>query len=82
MTGVLLNPPADMSAITPWTMIGYAWSDNAGYIDFQAQDATYSGVGYVPGTRTLSGYAWSDNLGYIAFTGSGGQSFTNRIKVL
>lgn len=82
MTGVQLNPPADMSAITPWTMIGYAWSDNAGYIDFQAQNNTYSWVGYVPGTRTLSGYAWSDNLGYIAFTGSGGQSFTNRIKVL
>ncbi len=31
-----------MNVMTPWTLSGYAWSENAGYIDFTTQDGTYS----------------------------------------
>ncbi|GAB0174490.1 MAG: hypothetical protein HHAS10_03690 [Candidatus Altimarinota bacterium] len=81
---VELIPPANMSAMTPWSLSGYTWSENAGYIDFSTPtDNSYDGVSYTPGTKVFSGFAWSENLGYLAFTEvSVNTDFKNKTKIL
>jgi hypothetical protein len=81
MNHVELIPPTDMNVMTPWMLSGYIWSDTAGYIAMEAQDSTYSGASYVPGTQAFSGYAWSDAIGYIPFLPSS-PSFKNKVKIL
>ncbi len=45
------------------TLSGYAWSENAGWINFAP-----SGGGVTVGTSgDLKGYAWGENLGWISF---------------
>lgn len=70
-----------MNVMTPWQIDGYAWSNSGGYVDFVAQDASYSGVGYIPGTQTFTGYAWSNSGGYLPFGGMTAE-FRNRVKIL
>ena len=67
--------------MTPWRIDGYAWSDNGGYVDFIAQNTSYSGVAYIPGTQTFTGYAWSNSGGYLPFGGMTAE-FRNRVKIL
>jgi hypothetical protein len=81
MNNVELIPPTDMNVMTPWMLSGYIWSDNAGYISMKAEDSSYSGASYVPGTQAFSGYAWSNAIGYIPFLPST-PSFKNKVKVL
>jgi hypothetical protein len=55
----------------PWTLSGYIWSPNAGWIALNHGEPYASGVYYLPDTRELIGYGWSDSLGWIAFAESG-----------
>lgn len=73
-----------MSAMTPWSLSWYAWSENAGYIDFSTpSDNSYDWVNYTPGIKVFSWYAWSDNLGYLPFTEvSVDTNFKNKTKIL
>lgn len=64
------------------SLSGNLWSDNAGYIELDARDTSYSGVYYVPGRQSFSGYAWSDALGYISFASGSNTEFRNKIKVI
>ncbi len=75
--------PTDINSLAPWTLTGYAWSDNAGWITLGCLgDCSYSGVAYVPNsTVSFTGTAWSDTLGYIELT-SGTADFTNKVKVI
>ncbi len=41
----------------------YAWSENAGWINF----APNTGPGVSVGDSSVSGYAWSENSGWISF---------------
>lgn len=41
----------------------YAWSENAGWVNF----APNAGPGVTVGDGTLTGFAWSENLGWINF---------------
>jgi hypothetical protein len=66
---------------TAWIISGYAWSPNAGYIDFSAQDPSYSGTIYLPGRQAFSGTAWSPTLGYVHFS-SGSLEFLNKVKII
>ena len=75
--------PTDINSLAPWTLTGYAWSDNAGWITLGClSDCSYSGVAYIPNsTVSFTGIAWSDTLGYIEFT-AGSPDFTNKVKVI
>lgn len=75
--------PTDINSLAPWTLTGYAWSDNAGWITLGCLgDCSYSGVAYVPNsTVSFTGTAWSDTLGYIDFN-TGAPEFTNKVKVI
>ena len=75
--------PADINSLVPWTLTGYAWSDNAGWITLGCLgDCSYSGVAYMPNsTVSFTGTAWSDTLGYIEFI-AGSADFTNKVKVI
>ncbi|MDD5291292.1 MAG: PKD domain-containing protein [Patescibacteria group bacterium] len=53
-------------------VIGYAWSENVGWISFNcSNDDSCStidyGVSIDPETGDISGYAWSPNIGWISF---------------
>ncbi len=62
-------------------LIGWAWSDNIGWISFNCIDGGSDqsnicvtsdyGVDYDESTNNLSGYAWSDNVGWISFGSNG-----------
>ena len=83
MENTELIPPIGANVMTPWTLSGYAWSENAWYIDFDAEPTSYSWVAYIPGTKTLTGYAWSDTLWYISFQEAWlGAAFKNKVKIL
>lgn len=65
----------DVASVTiRGSMLGYAWSDNIGWVSFSCVNddscATSDyGVDVVSG-NVLTGYAWSDNLGWISFNSS------------
>jgi hypothetical protein len=61
--------PTDINSLAPWTLTGYAWSDNAGWITLGCLgNCSYSGVAYIPNsTVSFTGTAWSDTLGYIVW---------------
>ena len=52
--------PASAFAATPSPVRGHAWSDEAGYLNFDRVRV---------GDEALSGYAWSANFGWIDFWG-------------
>jgi hypothetical protein len=56
----------------------FAWSENAGWINF----APNAGPGVAVGDMTISGYAWAENLGWINFSPSAGGVFNNPEGVL
>lgn len=80
----LIPPPNGANVLEPWSLSGYAWSDNAGYMRLNAIGNTYSGVAYLPAKQSFTGYAWSDNLGYIPFGSASGVDvgFVGRVKVI
>ena len=55
--------PASAFAATPSPVRGHAWSDEAGYLNFDRVRV---------GDEALSGYAWSANFGWIALAPSEG----------
>ena len=52
----------------------YAWSANAGWINFAPTDSNGNYVGLTVADSAVTGYAWSQNYGWINFapTGEGG----------
>lgn len=52
-------------------VLGWAWSENIGWISFNSKTDTQSSVEYgvkiSTSTGYLSGYAWSENIGWISF---------------
>lgn len=66
-------PVAHAQAITTSSeLVGYAWSDNIGWISFSG---TNNGVTYgvnEDSSGNLTGYAWSDSIGWIQFGGLSG----------
>ena len=68
------------SASTP-DVLGYAWSDGAGWISMSCQDGgpaasdICGAVNYgvqIDASGNMTGYGWSDNLGWIKFGGLSG----------
>lgn len=59
---------AGTNATTADDLMGYAWSDNMGWISFGGTSVlgTY-GVDFSTTTGYLSGYAWADNVGWVSF---------------
>jgi len=51
---------------------GYAWSSNAGWINFNPSD---SQVTIDPATGEFDGYAWAENVGWIHFSNSGANDY-------
>ena len=70
---VIIIPPGTGSNIRdPWYLSGYAWSENAWWINMNHGEPYASGVVFLPDTTSLAWYAWSDTLGWIYFwSGSG-----------
>lgn len=64
------------------TLSGYAWSENAGYIDFTSVDGTYSWVSYLPWSQSFTGYAWSETIWYLSFESWSNLIFKNKVKIL
>ena len=64
-----INPVKIVKAASQVSVIGYAWSDNIGWIQFKSEDGEQISYGVLYDTQTgqLSGYAWSDNIGWIKF---------------
>jgi|GEM_PF-3245711 len=63
---ILLTISAVKVLAEDFTITGYAWSSNIGWISF-------NGTGYglsVSNTGTISGYAWSSNIGWISANSS------------
>jgi hypothetical protein len=52
------------------SIIGYAWSDNIGWIDMNCLNTSSCGVNpfgiAIDSSGNLSGYAWSDNVGWVS----------------
>ncbi len=52
-------------------VLGYAWSENIGWISFNCTNTSCTssnyGVSLDTVTGNLSGYAWSENIGWISF---------------
>ena len=46
---------------------GYAWSENAGWINFNVTTHNPNGVSIDTGTLKFSGYAWAESVGYVHF---------------
>ncbi len=60
--------PSDIwnNATQPCPMVGYAWSQNAGWIALSATDiGTGSGVYFNPNTGNIEWWGWSRSLGWI-----------------
>ena len=51
---------------------GYAWSTNAGWINFNPTDG---GVTIDPATASFDGYAWGENVGWIHFKNTGAAAY-------
>lgn len=70
-SGLLIgNIVRTANAATTDDVLGYAWSDNIGWISFNSIDGggpVSYGVGLDSVTGDFSGYAWSDNIGWIDF---------------
>ena len=52
------------------SILGWAWSENTGWISFSCKNTTSTvdyGVDKSPSTGLLSGKAWSENIGWISF---------------
>ena len=54
------------------TLSGYAWSENAGWINFAP---TGAGVVIDPKTGVFGGRAWSENAGWITFSSAGPNAY-------
>jgi hypothetical protein len=69
-SSLLLDPNSEIAL---YSLSGYAWSENAGWINFDPipGDSSVVPVSYQPSTKIFSGWAWSGNMGYIMFTPSG-----------
>ena len=52
----------------------YAWSENAGWINFTPN----TGPGVSVGDSSVSGYAWSENFGWISFAPIAGDRSTTK----
>lgn len=56
-------------------MVGYAWSENAGWISFNPRNAidtaiyTNSDVFFDKSAGRFHGFAWSENIGWISMEG-------------
>lgn len=65
-----------VSACQSHDLIGYAWSDNIGWISFSCENSgNQHTVNYgvdKEGNGNLIGYAWSDNIGWIDFNPQSG----------
>jgi len=61
---LILLPFSSYAASTPLT--GYAWSENAGWINFTNGGATINNDA-VPTIGELRGYAWGENIGWLSF---------------
>ncbi len=78
----LIPPGGDTTNITtPWKVTGLIWNDNAGWINLEALDASYSWVYFIPSSNSFSGYAWSDTIGFVdlGLWGSSPIGFVNSI---
>jgi hypothetical protein len=53
------------------TLLGYAWSENTGWVSFSCKNNPLAtedyGVNINSSTGLMSGYAWSENIGWISF---------------
>ncbi len=57
----------------------YSWSENCGWMNWQASGSPAASQGVRVGSTSLSGFIWCENIGYIN-TGNGpinGQTYTN-----
>ena len=68
--------PTNINAAAPFTLSGYAWSENVGWISFNCIDGSTTGNNVcassnysvrINGNMTLSGYAWSEHVGWVEF---------------
>ncbi|MBU4056765.1 hypothetical protein KJ695_02550, partial [Patescibacteria group bacterium] len=61
----------DVKAAATDNILGYAWSENIGWISFNCTNTSCAtsnyGVNLNFGTGNLSGYAWSENIGWVSF---------------
>ncbi|MBI5004413.1 DUF5320 domain-containing protein [Candidatus Kaiserbacteria bacterium] len=66
-------PPHAISA-SATSVIGYAWSDNIGWVSFNCSNTSSCGTSnyglWIASDGTVSGYAWSDNIGWISAQGA------------
>ena len=70
-----VTPPYANSSASNWgvnldaagKLSGYAWSENAGWINFSATSAS---VVLDQTTGLMTGSAWAENLGWVKFAGS------------
>jgi len=65
---VNFNPSTSDVTVTATTVTGYAWGENASWINLQP---TLGGVDN-DGSGNLSGYAWGENTGWINFDPTNG----------
>ena len=57
-------------ACTDHTFLGWAWSENVGWVSFSCKNTSTTidyGVDKDPSTGLLSGQAWAGNIGWISF---------------
>ncbi len=85
LTNANISIPIEVgSGVSSWPLTGniYAWNDNAGWLTLHSLEPDYySGVSYIPGSRSFSGYAWSNTLGYVDLSATN-IVFKNKVKIL
>ena len=65
--GLILVAASTRAQTSSTDISGYAWSDTAGWINFNSNGGTFPYKVTIDSSGNFSGSAWSSNFGYLAF---------------